>query len=328
MEWRWWNAALPSGQAERLALGFGASPLGSLGSRDREISSLDLIWTAYERGFRAFDVAPFYGHGLAELRLGAALRHLPREQLHVSTKVGRLLNPVAGLADPDRIPFRPRFDYGAEATRRSLSDSLSRLSLARIDLALVHDLSSRWHGDDLKAQIAAALDGAFPVLVDLRDQGVVAAIGIGTNDPMAAERIVEAADIDVVMLAGAPTLLKHQGAERLLALCSRRKISVIAAAPFNSGILATGSRPGARYFYQPASAQILERVRRLEAICRDHQIPLGAAALQAPLRHAAVELVLPGFSGIAEMDQCLAWFRHPIADAFWHDLASAQGRAS
>jgi D-threo-aldose 1-dehydrogenase len=302
---------------ETPALGFGASSLGPLGNADREHQCIDLVRAAFQAGLRYFDAAPFYGFGLAELRLGSILRHIPRHEFVVSTKVGRILSPSHEEPVPDRIPFRPSFDYGCDATLRSLEHSLARLSLSHVDLVLVHDLSAKWHEGDLDGRMAEALAGAFPTLERLRSERTIEAFGIGTNDPEAAARAVEAADLDVVMLAGAPTLLNASASQRLLDLCARRQIDVIAAAPFNSGILATGPRPGARYFYQEPPAEVSERTRRLEEICTAHGVPLGAAALQFPLRHPAVKIVLPSFRTEDELRQSLEWQAMPLPVDLW-----------
>jgi D-threo-aldose 1-dehydrogenase len=307
------------GTGRRLA--FGVSPLGPILGPAREAEATALVWQAHARGIRHFDVAPSYGLGVAELRLGAALRHLPAEDLVVSTKVGRLLHPDVGAAAPG---FRAAFDYGADAIRQSLRESMQRLGRPRIDLVLVHDLSRRWHGDGLDARIAEALAGAFPLLSEWRQAGMIGAIGVGTNDAAAALRLVETVDLDVVMLAGAPTLLDSRSPAPLLRACAGLGIAVIAAAPFNSGILATGARSGGRYFYAEAPAMILSRVSALEALCSDHGIPLGAAALQMPLREPAVVSVLPGFAAAAELQSGLAWYDTVIPADFWTDLMAVQ----
>jgi D-threo-aldose 1-dehydrogenase len=301
-------------------LGFGASLLGPLGDAAREQECISLVQSAFEAGLRYFDVAPFYGFGLAELRLGSVLRHIPRHEFVLSTKVGRILSPSPARSVPDRIPFSPAFDYGQDATLRSLDHSLARLSLSSVDLVLVHDLSAKWHDPDLALRMTQALGGAFPTLERLRSDGTIRAFGIGTNDPEAAARAVEAADLDVVMLAGAPTLLNSGDAQRLLDLCAGRQIDVIAAAPFNSGILATGLRPGARYFYQEPPPDVADRTRRLQALCAAYGVPLGAAALQYPLRHPAVRIVLPGIRTEEELGQSLLWQTWPIPDDFWQAI--------
>jgi D-threo-aldose 1-dehydrogenase len=311
-----------SSRFETPVLGFGASPLGPLGHADREHECIELVRAAFRAGLRYFDVAPFYGFGLAELRLGSALRHIPRDEFVVSTKVGRILSPSPAGSVPDRIPFSPAFDYGHDATLRSLEYSLARLSLSHVDLVLVYDLSATWHEGDLDARMAEALAGAFPTLERLRSEGAIRAFGIGTNDPRAAARAVEETDLDVVMLAGAPTLLNARASQRLLDLCTGRQVDVIAAAPFNSGILATGLRPGARYFYKEPPPDVADRTRRLEEICAACGVPLGAAALQYPLRHPAVRIVLPGFRTEEEFAQSLLWQTWPIPDDFWQSIES------
>ncbi len=278
-------------------MGFGGSSIGNLYLPvDDEVAAC-AVGAAWEAGVRYFDTAPHYGLGLSEQRLGAALAGLQRDEFVVSTKVGRLLVPNPspsgsdldnGFAVPDELT-RAR-DYSRDGVLRSLESSLGRLGLDRVDIVYVHDPEE--HLDE-------ALAGALPALVELRDGGVVGAIGAGMNYWRPLLRIVKESDVDVVMLAGRWTLLDRSG-EPLLAECLERGVSVVAAAVFNSGLLARSwPRDGARFDYAPAPAEVLARARALARICDDLGTTLPEAAACFGLRHPAVASVVVG-AGSAE----------------------------
>lgn len=306
-------------------LGFGGTATGRLVPDFSEADAAAILEAAWARGMRYFDTSPFYGLGLSELRMGTFLRHRPRDTFVLSTKVGRLLSPDTGTAPqrPESLPFAARFDYSYGGTMRSVEDSLQRLGLARIDLLILHDISPRWHGDALETRYAEAMTGAQRALTDLRAQGVVRAIGVGVNDVDVCSRCLVDGDFDFFMLAGRLTLLDHTGLPGLLDACAARGVAVLAAAPFNSGILATGAVPDARFFYAPADDELMNRTRAIEAICRAHAIPLGAAALQFALGHAAVTSIVPSFRSLAEFAQVCGWLETPIPPALWQELHAA-----
>lgn len=306
-------------------LGYGASAAGVLEPGEDEGAHARIMGDAWARGLRYFDTSPWYGRGLSEHRLGAFLRHRPREACVVSTKVGRLLTPLPAGADKPAatLPFAGRFDYSYDATLRSVEDSLQRLGLARVDLLILHDLSPRWHGADLAQRYAEAMGGAHRALVALREQGVVRAIGVGVNDVTVCERCLADGDFDFFMLAGRLTLLDHAGAAGLLEACVARGVGVLAAAPYNSGILATGATASARYFYQTAPPDIVERTRALQAHCEAHGVPLGAAALQFALGHPAVVGVVPSYATPQQLAQACDWLATPIPPALWDTLLAA-----
>jgi len=312
-------------QVEVTALGFGAAPLGGLFAEVGEADAQAAVRAALAGGIGYFDTAPLYGHGLSEHRLGQALREIPRDRFVLSTKVGRLLRPAAGdrprsdlFAAP--LPFEWTYDYGAAGAGRSLEDSLQRLGLARIDIALIHDVVPRWHGADYERRFHESMAGAYRALADWRREGRLGAIGVGVKDADVCLRYAKAGEFDCFMLAGQYTLLNQDALPELLPYCARAEIGVLLAAPFNSGILATGAVPGARYFYQPAPPEILDRTRRLEAVCARHGVPLAAAALQFPLGHPAVAAVVAGARSAAEVETNLALFRFPIPPELWRDL--------
>jgi aryl-alcohol dehydrogenase-like predicted oxidoreductase len=240
------------------------------------------------QGIAACCTAPLYGYGLAERRLGACVDTVDRRELTLSTKVGRLLRPGAIAASAGvhagQHPFEYTYDYSYDGALRSLEFSLQRLGTNRVDIVLIHDVNRRWQGDRIEERYAEAMAGAYRALHDLRAQGVIDAIGVGVNDWEILLRFAADGDFDCFMLAGRYTLLDHTAGARFLPECARRGIAVLMAAPFNSGILATGPVPGATFFYQGADAEILAhpahlrgmRAPRRRAARRGFAVPAGA----------------------------------------------------
>ena len=302
----------------RLGFGGGSAFVGAAG----EAESAALLAHAWSRGFRYFDTAPFYGHGLSEHRFGAALRHVPRDAFLLSTKVGRLLRPDPhARASPAALPFNVAYDYSYDGVMRSIDDSLQRLGLACIDIAYLHDVSPKWQGADYERRFAEAIEGGYRALDRLRSEGVIRAVGVGVKDWDVCLRFAKAANFDCFMLAGGYTLLEQSSAEAFLPYCVANGIDVVLASPFNSGILATGAVDGATFFYAPPPAAVAERVRRLAAVCERHGVPLGAAALQFPLTHPAIVSVVAGYRSAAEVDTNLRWLDWPVPSALWDELA-------
>jgi D-threo-aldose 1-dehydrogenase len=307
-------------------LGFGGAPLGNLFRRLDEPQATDAVRRAWAAGVRYFDTAPLYGSGLSEQRLGAVLAREPRDTFVLSTKVGRRLVPGASHAPPlesvyvDVPPLVPVFDYSAEAARASLVASLERLGVGRVDVVLIHDLGPVTHGDADARRYAEAMDGAYRVLDELRAEGTIRAIGVGANEWPILERCARDADFDCFLLAGRYSLLEQTALDSFLPLCVRREISVIVGGPYNSGILASGARPGATYNYAPAPPAVLERVRALERVVAAHGVPLAAAALQFPFHHPSVATVIPGARAAGEVEENLRLLRHPIPPTLWRDL--------
>jgi len=293
-------------------LGLGAAPLGNLYegvSEEDARATVDAAWVA---GIRDFDVAPLYGHGLAERRLGDALRGRPRDQYRLSTKVGRLL--VEGRDEEsifiDVPALRPVFDFSYDGVMRSFEASLERLGLDRIDTLLVHD------PDDFADQ---ALAGAFPALRRLRDEKVVSSIGAGMNQAPLLGRFVREADIDCVLVAGRWTLLDRRAGEELLPLCQQRGVEVMVGGVFNSGLLARPST-GATFDYAAASPELVEAARRLEAECRAARVDLVTAAVHFPARHPAVTTVLVGSRSATEVRTNAGAFAAEVPDGLWDRL--------
>ena len=299
-------------------------PFGSLAAGDDDATLGAAFDAMHGRGLRYFDTAPLYGNGLSEHRVGACLRRVDRRDIVLSTKVGRRLDPVAGAvaagASGGRYPFEVRYDYGYDGTMRSLEHSLQRLGSNAIDIALIHDVNRRWQGDLVEQRYAEAMDGAHRALVELRASGAIKAFGVGVNDWSILMRFAADGDFDCFMLAGRYTLLDHGALDTFLPDCERRGIAVLMAAPFNSGILATGATPGATFFYQPAEAEIVARTTRIEAVCARHGVALAAAALQFPLGHPAVASVVTGMRSVAEVEANLAHVAARIPAACWDEL--------
>lgn len=299
-------------------LGFGAAPIGNLyvavGDEQAE-ATVDAAWQA---GIRYFDTAPHYGLGLAERRLGRALSSHPRGEYVISTKVGRILVPndeprgsdlAAGFAVPDTL--RRLLDYSAAGVRRSIEDSLGRLGTSHIDIALVHD------PDMLVPKV---IEETVPALLRMRDEGLIAAVGVGMNYWQPLAEIVERCDVDVVMLAGRWTLLDRSG-EPLLDLCARRGVSVLAAAPFNSGILARAEPSEHDMFdYAPVTGPVLRRAQDLAALCRASGVDLPHAATRFPLRHPAVASVVAGMAGPDQVRLAAQRVTQPVPEPLWQHL--------
>lgn len=291
-------------------LGFGGAPLGGLFEHVDESTAAGTVLAAYDTGIRYFDTAPFYGHGTAEVRLGAVLRQYPRDDFTLSTKVGRVLVPAEGGAIEDNeyrdtLDYNPVFDLSADGIRRSFDSSLKRLGIDRIDIALLHD------PDDYFDQ---AIDEAFPTLVRMREEGLVTAIGAGMNQWEMLYEFARRVDVDCFLLAGRYTLLDPSAGEQLLPECENRSISILLGGPYNSGILAGGDH----YNYQAAPPEVIEKKNRLEAICTEHGVPLKAAALQFPLRHPAVASVVAGARTATEVRENVAMMATEIPKNFWN----------
>ncbi|MFJ4037573.1 aldo/keto reductase [Microbacterium sp. NPDC090007] len=300
-------------------IGFGAAQLGNLNRETTDDESTRAVRAALASGITYFDTAPHYGLGLSERRLGAALAGTPREDIVVSTKVGRLLVESPETADrQDEEGFvvpatlRRDWDFSADGVKRSIEASLDRLGLDRIDIAYLHD------PDDHERQ---ARDEALPALLDLRDQGVIGAVGAGMNQSAMPARFIDAHDLDVIMIAGRLTLLDQSALADLMPLARRRGVAVVAAGVYNSGLLSSAQiRPDAHFDYAPASAELRARAERLAAICRDHGVDLPSAAVQYPLRHPAVVAAVIGMRTDAHVHSSIERRETPIPDELWAEL--------
>lgn len=317
----------PCADAARSRLGLGGAPLGNLFAPVNDADARALLDAAWASGCRSFDTAPHYGHGLSERRIGDALRARPRDSLTLSSKVGRLLTPDAGVPHEQHgyvggLPFRQHWDYSAAGVRRSVEDSLQRLGLARLDVAYVHDCDAATHGSRADAVRRQVIDEALPALRALQREGLVRAIGLGVNDVRIVLEVLRDAELDVLLLAGRYSLLDHSALPELLPLCVARGVRIALGGAFNSGLLATGIRGGGapRFNYAAAASEWVERTARIEAVCERHGVPLRAAALQFPLAHPAVDIVMVGARSAAEWQDALAMVQHPIPAGFWPAL--------
>ena len=311
-------------QVEVTRLGFGAAPLGNLMADVTDASAREAVGAALAVGVAYFDTAPFYGHGLAEHRLGAAMRECGASGVTVSTKVGRLLRPRPGATTVGQFvnipPFEAVHDYSYDGAMRSLEDSLNRLGRGRVDIVLIHDITRKWRGATYEADYRTSIEGAFRALAELRASGVIGAIGVGVNENDTLLRYARDADFDCFMLAGRYTLLDTTALEALLPECVRRDISILLAAPYNSGILASGAGPGAKFWYDDAPPEVMERVRKMEAVCARHGVALQAAATQFPLAHPALASVVVGCRNAREAATAAASLAAPIPTALWDEM--------
>lgn len=283
-------------------LGFGSAPIAAhLDVADPDAYALDTIRYAIDHGLRLVDTAPLYNAGRAERLVGAALAGVPREQVVVSTKVGRRVQTDGTVV----------YDWTRDGILRGIEESLERLHLDQVDILLIHDPDDAYQ---------LALDVAFPVLADLRSQGVIRAVGVGMNQWQMELQFARNADFDCFLLAGRYTLLEQHSLDEFLPFCVERNISLILGGVLNSGILATGAVPDATYNYSPAPQAIQERVRRIEAVCDRYGVPLRVAALQFPLAHPAVASLVVGARSPAEVQANADALAFPIPADLWAEL--------
>ncbi|HEY2008868.1 MAG TPA: aldo/keto reductase [Rhizomicrobium sp.] len=310
-------------------LGFGTAPLGNLFRPLADEAARATLAAAEAAGFGYYDTAPFYGFGLSERRLGDALR--ARKDIVLSTKVGRLLKPVPGPVDQTvarhgyatPMPFEPVYDYSYDAVMRSYEASLQRLGLSKIDILYIHDIGRLTHGDQNQARMAELTEGGgLKALEELRASKAISGFGMGVNEVPACLEVMAHARLDVILLAGRYTLLEQNPLDDLFPACEKAGTAIVIGGPYNSGILAVGTKTGAPlyYDYEPAPADVVEKVRRIEAVCDRHGVPLPAAALQFPLAHRLVASVIPGLDSPERVNQAVALYRHKIPAALWQDL--------
>jgi D-threo-aldose 1-dehydrogenase len=302
-------------------LGFGGASIGGLFAAVSDDDAIATVGHAWDLGIRTFDVAPLYGYGAAERRVGRALAGRPRDEYVLETKVGRLVRPLDAIATGADVdsqdanyartePVGLVFDYSADGVRRSIEESLERLGLDRLDIALIHDPDDHW---------PAAIGEAYPALARLREDGVIRAIGVGMNQSAMLARFAREGDFDVFLLAGRYTLLDQDALPELLPLCAERGVAIFVGGVMNSGVLAD-PRSGSRFDYKPAPDAVVERARRLAAVCERHDVPLRAAAIQFPLAHPAVRSLIAGVRRIDHLDEYPELMRRPIPADLWAEL--------
>ncbi len=312
-------------------LGFGGGAIGELWTPIPERQATETVAAAHAAGISYFDTAPWYGRGLSEQRIGSALHGLDRSSFVLSSKVGRVLSAAPPEGVFDRSPwtgglnFAHRHDYSYDGIMRSFEDSQQRLRMPRVDLLVIHDLDLMHHHTDaqVRAQMNQLVSSGWRALEELKAGGAIGGIGAGINQPGTMRTFLDMVDVDFFLVALCYTLLDQNILETEMASAEARGAGFVIGGVFNSGILATGARPGARYNYAPAGAEALDRVDRIEAVCRDHRVPLLSAALQFPLGHPAVASVIPGALSPAEVAANVTAFQTPIPDAFWDDLRAA-----
>lgn len=307
---------------------FGTAALGGLYRACPRNVAIETLQAAWDNGLRYFDTAPWYGFGLAERELGDFLRDKPKQEWALSTKVGRIMFPVAddkvpnyGYVDP--LPFDVRYDYSYDGIMRSLELSYARLGLNRIDILYVHDIGVYTHGAEGNARhFKALMDSGLKALEELKSSGTIKAFGLGVNEVPICLDVMKHASIDCILLAGRYTLLDRTAVDELLPLCLERNTSVVAGGVFNSGILATGAVEGAHFDYMPASNDVLSRVRALEELASANGVSLAAAAMQFPNRHAAVASVLIGTARPSSLRRNAQLLRTPVPDAFYAEAST------
>lgn len=312
--------------SERAAFGpfvQGGAAFGGLYESVDDDSVAAALQAAWDLGVRAFDTAPHYGVGLSEERMGRFLAGQTRDEFVLSTKVGRLLvDDEAAPTDAEGFVGTARRrrvrDYSSDGVRRSLDGSLARLGVDRVNLALIHD------PEDYLDQAVAE---AAPALAELRAEGVVDAVGVGTNFVEVALRLVREADLDYVMIAGRYTLMDRRAAEELLPLCAERGVQVLAAGVLNSGLLADPGAESPHFDYRPAPPEVVERARALERACQEHGLPLRAAALQFPMRHPAVTGVVLGAGTAAAVRDSHEQLGVEVPESLWTELEELHAAA-
>ena len=313
---------------ELSTLGFGGAPLGELFDPVSETQAQDTLQAAWDAGIRYYDTAPFYGYGKSEHRLGHFLRQQQRKDFVLSTKVGRVLTATRDLDSFDRgfwvggLPFDYRFDYSYDGIMRSWEDSLQRLSLSSIDVLLIHDLDSFFHDSEQRfsAHVNQLITSGWRALDELRSQGLVKAVGTGLNRMGALPRLIDAVDLDLSIVAMPYTLLDQEVLDEEFPLCQEHNVNIVIGAVFASGILVSGPTEGARYAYDTASPEVLEKTRRIQEVCQRHDVPLPAAAMQFPLGHPLVSAIIPGAMEPSHITGNAQWFQHEIPADMWAEL--------
>ncbi|MEO1104645.1 MAG: aldo/keto reductase [Pseudomonadota bacterium] len=310
------------------AIGTGTAPLGNLYFGIDEAAADETLSVAYDAGSRYFDTAPLYGFGLSERRLGHFLRQKRPENTLVSTKAGRLLK--VGPRDPSMqpaqwfdVPSREIvFDYSYDGFMRSFEFSLERLGVDRVDILYCHDIDVFTHGerDIAMARTKEFLDGGHKAMVELRDQGMIDAFGLGVNEWEVCQFVAERAEVDLFLLAGRYTLLEQEALNTFLPLCEDNGLGVIIGGPYNSGILATGPVEGAYYNYVPAPPEIMDKTAKIKAVCDRYGVTLRDAALQFPTFHPAVVSIIPGATSRQEIEGTMESFKTPIPEELWAAL--------
>lgn len=307
-------------------LSFGAAGIGNLYrmvSREDAMATLETAWNA---GMRYFDTAPYYGQGLSERRLGDFLQGKPRGDYVLSSKVGRILKPITDGSTPDNgfvdaLPFSITYDYSYDGIMRSFEDSLARLGLTSIDILFVHDLESgSFAGDSYEAHLNTFATSGIHALQELKSAGRIGAFGLGVNEVAACINVMERVSLDCLLMAGRYSLLDRSAEGALMDMCEASGTAMIVGGVFNSGIMATGARPGATFNYEQASPEILSKVNRMEKVATRHRVALANAALHFPLRNPVVASVLIGTAKPTSLTRNLDLFEQDVPEALWSEI--------
>lgn len=307
-------------------LGFGGAGIGNLFHPVSTAQAEEAVQASWDIGIRYFDTAPHYGAGLSERRLGCALHSLHDEQRVISTKVGRILTPLQKGQPPqeqgfvEEGPFKRVYNYSYDAVMRSFEDSIQRLGVSEIDILLMHDIGRVTHGDEHDVIFKTAMESGYKAMDELRSQGLVKAIGLGVNEWQICSDTLNHADFDCFMTANCFTLLNNNITDTFTDQCSQRNIDLIVAAPFNSGILATGSSNPSPYWYGEAPKDILKKVVAIEQVCDNYNVTLGAAAIQYALRFDVVKSVAIGMTNFSRIEKNHHWYQESIPEEFWQAL--------
>ena len=308
--------------------GLGCAPLGDHFEAISEEQAQQTLQTAWDAGIRYFDTSPFYGYGKSEHRVGHFLRQQPRHEFVISTKVGRTFRAAADPASFDKgawsgaLPFELTVDFTYGGIMRSFEDSLQRLSLPSVDLLVIHDLDFLYHQTEARvnAYLAQLYTDGWRALDELRRHGHIKGVGAGINEMGMIPRFLDMVDLDFILVAYGYNLLTQAMAAEEIPLCAEQGISLVIGAVFASGILATGAVPGATYNYAPASPEMMTRTERIEAVCRRHETPLPAAALQFLLAHPLVSAIIPGALAPKQVAANVSMLEQPIPPALWAEL--------
>ena len=319
------KVAIGNQGVEVTQLGLGGAPLSGMvlgdglygGTASDEAGRI--IKRAHELGINYFDTAPLYGIGRSEVRYGAALAGVDRDSYVISTKVGRVLEVYEGGMTAEESPdnFADHFSVDSwtrDDVLRSIEESLERLQTDHVEIVLVHDPDKQPYGEK------QAVEEAFPTLIELREQGTIKAIGCGMNEWQMPATFIRRFDIDAVLLAGRYTLLDHDAYPEFLPLCVERDVKIIVGGPYNSGILARGLDAEVTFNYELAPQHLVDRARRLDAICRRHNVDLKAAALQFVLAHPAVATAVPGAQSVPELEENLEMVAQEIPEDVWAEM--------
>jgi D-threo-aldose 1-dehydrogenase len=313
---------------ELTQLGFGTAPLGELFFKVDELTAAATLQAAWDAGIRYYDTAPYYGRGLSEIRVGRFLDSKPRSEFVLSTKTGRWFFPPA---DPDAfqagvwaggLRFDHVHDYSYDGLMRSFEQSHMRLGMNRIDLLIIHDLDFWFHATEQKvtAHLNQLFTSGWRALEELRKHKLTRGIGAGINEVGMMPRFLDMVGLDFFLVALRYTLMEQEVLEAEFPYCERMSVGVVVGGVYNSGITASGPAPGAKYNYTDATPEVIEKVQRMQAICKKHDTPLAAAALQFPLAHPIVAAVIPGAIAPEQVRQNVENFKRPISSGLWSDL--------